>query len=345
MASLPVDRSKTEPKPAYYKLQFGDDVTGFSYYVRTLAVMIGRNCVSRRRPDGVEVLGWFAHAMQEKPVPLPPPAITSPSVPPIPPLEDIKSDGGTESKLLPEISESILNTPSVADFPTPPGPSISASSSPEATPFVIAPHLDMISSGPDAAPVERFGDALGPVSKGQDSAMVIEEEAEQMPGLDASALMQGIEEGIGADGQEAPVTEVAVLLTEQVAVELEDAGMAIGVESVGDGDQMPEDSQGVPEVKEEPSVPFNDAKIKVETELGPLEIAVEAPPPPPTKVFVPVEHVDVDLGPLKSVSRNHAKIEYRADLGHFCLEIFGRNGAWVDDRYYVKGSTVPLNQG
>jgi hypothetical protein len=47
LASLPVDRSKTEPKPAYYKLQFGDDVTGFSYYVRTLAVMIGRNCVCR----------------------------------------------------------------------------------------------------------------------------------------------------------------------------------------------------------------------------------------------------------------------------------------------------------
>ena len=46
LAALPVDRTKTEPKPAYYKLQFGDDVTGFSYYVRTLAVVIGRNCVS-----------------------------------------------------------------------------------------------------------------------------------------------------------------------------------------------------------------------------------------------------------------------------------------------------------
>lgn len=44
--ALPVDRSKTEPKPAFYKLQFGDDVTGFSYYVRTMEVMIGRNAVS-----------------------------------------------------------------------------------------------------------------------------------------------------------------------------------------------------------------------------------------------------------------------------------------------------------
>jgi hypothetical protein len=49
LAALPVDRSKTEPKPAYYKLQFGDDVTGFSYYVRTLGVIIGRKCVSDRQ--------------------------------------------------------------------------------------------------------------------------------------------------------------------------------------------------------------------------------------------------------------------------------------------------------
>ena len=69
------------------------------------------------------------------------------------------------------------------------------------------------------------------------------------------------------------------------------------------------------------------------------------PPPPPPPEQSGVDHVDVDLGPLKSVSRNHAKIEYRSDLGHFCLEILGRNGAWVDDRYYVKGSVVPLKQG
>jgi hypothetical protein len=56
MASLPVDRSKTEPKPAYYKLQFGDEVTGFSYYVRTLAVMIGRGCVSPLFLAGMDVV-------------------------------------------------------------------------------------------------------------------------------------------------------------------------------------------------------------------------------------------------------------------------------------------------
>jgi hypothetical protein len=71
----------------------------------------------------------------------------------------------------------------------------------------------------------------------------------------------------------------------------------------------------------------------------------DLPPPPPPKPAVLLDHVDVDLGPLKSVSRNHAKIEYRSDIGQFCLEIIGRNGAWVDDRYFVKGAVVPLSQG
>lgn len=92
---------------------------------------------------------------------------------------------------------------------------------------------------------------------------------------------------------------------------------------------------------EQESAP-SDAEI-IHAMLGPPP--PPPPPPPPSKSSVPVDHVDVDLGPLKSVSRNHAKIEFRPDLGHFCLEIHGRNGAWVDDRYYVKGSAVPLYQG
>lgn len=85
-------------------------------------------------------------------------------------------------------------------------------------------------------------------------------------------------------------------------------------------------------------------QLEPESYFDPM-FAPPAPPPPPSKRTGPVDHVDVDLGPLKSVSRNHARIEYNHDLGHFCLEILGRNGAWVDDRYFVKGSMVPLNQG
>jgi hypothetical protein len=46
LAHIPVDTSKTEPIAAFYKLQFGDELTGFAYYMRTLVVTIGRNVVS-----------------------------------------------------------------------------------------------------------------------------------------------------------------------------------------------------------------------------------------------------------------------------------------------------------
>ncbi|KZT12911.1 uncharacterized protein LAESUDRAFT_733482 [Laetiporus sulphureus 93-53] len=54
-------------------------------------------------------------------------------------------------------------------------------------------------------------------------------------------------------------------------------------------------------------------------------------------------HVDVDLGPLKSVSRLHAKIEYEEDEERFVLIVIGRNGAWVDGVWSGSGSKVPLS--
>ena len=52
--------------------------------------------------------------------------------------------------------------------------------------------------------------------------------------------------------------------------------------------------------------------------------------------------VDVDLGPLKSVYRLHAKIEYDEDEERFVLLVIGRNGAWVDGVWSGSGSKVPL---
>ncbi|THH05119.1 hypothetical protein EW145_g5022 [Phellinidium pouzarii] len=52
--------------------------------------------------------------------------------------------------------------------------------------------------------------------------------------------------------------------------------------------------------------------------------------------------VDVDLGPLKSVSRLHARIEYEESQEQFVLVVLGRNGAWVDGIWSGSGSRVPL---
>lgn len=57
-----------------------------------------------------------------------------------------------------------------------------------------------------------------------------------------------------------------------------------------------------------------------------------------------VVEVDVDLGPLKSVSRLHAKIDWVEDLEKFVLAVVGRNGAWVDGVWSGSGSKVPLTE-
>ncbi|KAH9963132.1 hypothetical protein BC827DRAFT_1266447 [Russula dissimulans] len=54
--------------------------------------------------------------------------------------------------------------------------------------------------------------------------------------------------------------------------------------------------------------------------------------------------VDVDLGPLKSVSRLHARIEYEEEEERFVLAVLGRNGAWVDGAWCGKGKKVPLGE-
>lgn len=54
--------------------------------------------------------------------------------------------------------------------------------------------------------------------------------------------------------------------------------------------------------------------------------------------------VDVDLGPLKSVSRLHARIEYEDEEERFVLVVLGRNGAWVDGAWCGKGNKIPLSE-
>ncbi|KAF8439439.1 hypothetical protein L210DRAFT_981807 [Boletus edulis BED1] len=54
--------------------------------------------------------------------------------------------------------------------------------------------------------------------------------------------------------------------------------------------------------------------------------------------------VNVDLGPLKSVSRLHARIEYKEEEAHFVLIVIGCNGAWVDSVWSGSSSWVPLGE-
>ena len=66
--------------------------------------------------------------------------------------------------------------------------------------------------------------------------------------------------------------------------------------------------------------------------------------PPTTGSSADVAQIDVDLGPLKSVSRLHAKIEYEEEEERFVLVVIGRNGAWVDGVWSPSGNRVSLSE-
>lgn len=52
--------------------------------------------------------------------------------------------------------------------------------------------------------------------------------------------------------------------------------------------------------------------------------------------------VDVDLGVAKAISRRHANLFYNFGTQRFELNVLGRNGAFVNDTFFDKGSTIPL---
>ena len=63
-------------------------------------------------------------------------------------------------------------------------------------------------------------------------------------------------------------------------------------------------------------------------------------------------HVDVDLGPIKAVSRDHARLFFDSDIdprtnssNGWSIEVKGRNGLVLDGSWKAKGEIVRLNNG
>ncbi|KAL9539155.1 hypothetical protein MBANPS3_010434 [Mucor bainieri] len=54
------------------------------------------------------------------------------------------------------------------------------------------------------------------------------------------------------------------------------------------------------------------------------------------------DSVDIPLGNIKSVSRQHARLFYNFATQRFELVIFGKNGAFVNEQFVEQGATVPL---
>jgi hypothetical protein len=336
LVSLPVDQTKTEPKPAFYKLQFGDDVTGFNYYVRTTTVVIGRNCVGH--------IGMFEDSVltlkDMKGAPLPPPDerhLGGPTKPPLEVGDMVWEDTKPELPFGIDIPELDGHMDIVGDLALPDGDAV---------------------EGPEGNALGKDADGIPEVTMTMDGQSAEQGLADVTPAEDVSST------------EPPQPTLVRTTSEEQVEIKVEQPEPPTATDTHTASSAPPESFAHAPlspNLQQRPlsAPPISDADKAVDMsifdDLDPdaLDALVQAatsdspprppppppPPPPIRRASDTLEHVDVDLGPLKSVSRNHAKISYFADLGHFCLEILGRNGAWVDDRYFVRGSTVPLNQG
>ncbi|KAK6511939.1 transcription factor, variant 2 [Arthrobotrys musiformis] len=78
-----------------------------------------------------------------------------------------------------------------------------------------------------------------------------------------------------------------------------------------------------------------------------LKISIGRPPDSRPPLPAPAEQeVDIDLGPSKLVSREHAVIQYdTVEYRCWILEVLGRNGVKIDDEQHKRGSTVRLRSG
>ncbi|RPA75705.1 hypothetical protein BJ508DRAFT_16531 [Ascobolus immersus RN42] len=66
----------------------------------------------------------------------------------------------------------------------------------------------------------------------------------------------------------------------------------------------------------------------------------------PTQPPQAQDSVDIDLGPNKIISRQHAIVQYDSEeRGTWQMVVLGRNGAKVDDKTVEKGGTVDLRSG
>jgi hypothetical protein len=53
--------------------------------------------------------------------------------------------------------------------------------------------------------------------------------------------------------------------------------------------------------------------------------------------------VQVDLGPSRTISRQHAKIVYEFQTRRFMLHPLGKNGVVINGQHYTPGAVIPLD--
>ncbi|WAQ88014.1 hypothetical protein PtA15_9A139 [Puccinia triticina] len=66
------------------------------------------------------------------------------------------------------------------------------------------------------------------------------------------------------------------------------------------------------------------------------------PPSSKQQQTIKQEEIDVDLGPIRAVSRKHAALFYDWPFGRWSIHVLGRNGCVVDGRWKARSEIIPL---
>lgn len=109
------------------------------------------------------------------------------------------------------------------------------------------------------------------------------------------------------------------------------------------------------------SHPTGDSSEEKPAERAPQDMIMQAFPEVPAQFdgHVPEDPNDCPLVPIhpehitartgshgpKGISRQHAKIFYNYDQGHFCVEVLGANGLHHEDHFLQQGEIAPLDHG
>lgn len=118
--------------------------------------------------------------------------------------------------------------------------------------------------------------------------------------------------------------------------------------SVTIGRRPPEEEQALPSRSPSLFRPTSNARSSsaVDHEPSPLLLPTAgssiAQPIPDLSLAPTPPEVHVDLGPLKAVSREHARLFYDYEHAGWALDVLGRNGVVVDDKWRARGDKVIL---
>jgi hypothetical protein len=166
-------------------------------------------------------------------------------------------------------------------------------------------------------------------------------------------LMGGL---LNGEGEDAPKADAGTMEppTPTKVVPAKEEDVKVKVEEPSNAIEFSEFLKSSPSLGPTPSIslPVLPPVAALDLVTPPLPVTavdVPLPPSPPLPVapllpVAPVITTDIDLGPIRAVSRQHARLYFDTEMGGWALEVLGRNGVVVEGTWRAKGEKQVLGK-